>query len=68
MNRRPVNLAIDEMHGAIRDAEWQDTFLHAEPQTGRIRRWLVDAVEILAGTALIVAGFYGLLFLTLLGG
>lgn len=64
MNRHPVQRAI-------RDAEWSIQFLgglQAEPQPGRIRRFLVDAVEIAAGTALIVAGFYGLLFLTLLGG
>lgn len=54
----------------IRDAEWSIQFLgglQAEPQPGRIRRWLLDAVEIAAGTALAVAGFYGLLFLMLLG-
>lgn len=54
----------------IRDAEWAIQFLDAmndQPQPGRIRRFLVDTVEILAGAALIVAGFYGLLFLALLG-
>lgn len=54
----------------IRDGEWAIEFLKGleqEPQPGRIRRLLVDTVEILAGAALVVAGFYGLLFLALLG-
>lgn len=54
----------------IRDAEWSIQFLdglQAQPQPGRIRRFIVGAVEIAACAALVVVAFYGLLFLTLLG-
>jgi len=66
MNRHPVNIAIQEMRGAIRDAEWQPRF-YAEPQRGRIRAWLVQGLQVAIGTALTVIGLYALLFLMMLG-
>lgn len=67
MKRHPVNIAIAEADGAIRDAEWQSRF-YGEPKPGRIRAWLVDALETAIGVTLTVAGFYGFLFLAMLGG
>lgn len=55
----------------IRDAEWAIEFLaalEAEPQPGRIRAWLAEALEFAIFAVASVALFYGLLFLTLLRG
>ena len=54
----------------IRDAEWSIQFLEglqAQPKQGRIRAWLLQAAQVALGVALTVAGFYGLLFLMMLG-
>ncbi len=52
----------------IRTAEAAMFDLYAmPPQRGRIRSWLREALEIALCAALVVAGFYGLLFIMLLG-